>query len=516
MTTASPPRTVRVAIYCRKSVTEGLDQEFNSLDAQRQAAEAYVKSQEGEAWVALPKRYDDGGFTGSTTERPAFQALLRDIQEGYVDVVAVYKIDRLSRSSRDFVRVLDLFEQHHVDFVSVTQQFSTTNSMGKLVLNILMSFSEFERDVISERIRDKVRATRRRGMWTGGRPVLGYDVVDKCLVVNEDEAQQVRDTFELYLERGSLRATIAELKRRAWSNKSFLTKSGRCVTGRPFTKATLHALLTNVLYRGQVRCGDEVVAGVHEPIVDGDLWDTVQEQLRSNGNGEAGARNKTGAILRGLVYCGRCGSPMLHTFTTKRTRRYRYYACSRNHNEGAASCPKARVPAGKFEQFVADQVRIISQDAGLLAKTAESVAKAMASRRVQLTSERRRIEQERRRLDAQRSKLLSVVPPSAQEARPLLDEVAEIDDRVRVLEGRLGDVRAGLKAIGNGTVDADDLRDALVGFTPIWEQLFPREQERILRLLIERVTYDPDGGDVDIELRSCGIEALAEEAREAS
>lgn len=490
MTATAPSRTVRVAVYCRKSVTEGLEQEFNSLDAQRQAAEKYVESQQGEGWVAIPKRYDDGGFTGSNTNRPGFQALLRDIQDGHVDVVAVYKIDRLSRSSRDFVRVLDLFEKHGVDFVSVTQQFSTTNSMGKLVLNILMSFSEFERDVISERIRDKVQATRRRGMWTGGRPVLGYDVVDKKLVGNKDEAQQVRATFELYLEHGSLRATVAELSRRGWVNKSFTSKGGRQTTGRTFTKATLSALLSNVLYRGQVRCGNEAVPGVHEPIVDEDVWVAVQERLSDNGNGSQ-ARNKTGAVLRGLAFCGRCASPMLHTFTTKKSRRYRYYTCARNHNEGAAACPKARVPAGKFEGFVADQIRVIGQDAGLLARTSKAVATAVADRRAALIAEQRRLEQERRRVEA-----------CGHEAA----------DRLGVLEDRLAEVRAEIDALP-GRFDEDDLRDALEGFTPIWDQLFPRERERILRLLIERLTYDPDGGDTEIELRACGIELLAEEAR---
>jgi len=485
VTATAPARTVRVAIYCRKSVTEGLDQAFNSLDAQRQAAEKYIESQQGEGWVAIPKEYDDGGFTGSNTNRPGFQALLRDIEAGHVDVVAVYKIDRLSRSSRDFVRILDLFEKHGVDFVSVTQQFSTANSVGKLVLNILMSFSEFERDVISERIRDKMQATRRRGMWTGGRPILGYDVVDKKLVVNGDEAQQVRATFELYLEQGSLRETVTELARRGWVNKSFTSKDGRQTTGRNFTKATLSALLSNVLYRGQVRCGNEAVPGVHEPIVEDDLWNVVQERLRDNGGNTSQARNKTGAVLRGVVYCGRCGSPMLHTFTTKKSKRYRYYTCSRYHNEGAAACPKARVPAGRFERFVAHQVRVIGEDEGLLARTAQAVATAVADRRDALIAERRRLERE-----------------------------AAAGGRLGVLEARLGEVHAEIAAL-RGPFDEDDLRDALAGFNPVWDQLFPRERERILRLLIEKITYHPDARDVDIELRACGIQVLAAEAREA-
>ncbi len=198
--------TLRVAIYTRKSTEEGLEGEFNSLDAQRQAVEAYIVSQRGEGWVALPERYDDGGFTGANTDRPAFRRLLRDVREGKAQSVAVYKIDRLSRSLSDFAKIMDLFERHGVTFVSVTQQFNTTSSMGQLMLNILMSFAQFERETIAERTRDKMAATRRRGLWTGGQPVLGYDVRDKRMVLNEEEAEQVRTVFELYLARGSFLA----------------------------------------------------------------------------------------------------------------------------------------------------------------------------------------------------------------------------------------------------------------------------------------------------------------------
>ncbi len=198
--------TYRVAIYTRKSTDEGLEGEFNTLDAQRQAVDAYVRSQRGEGWVALPERYDDGGYSGRNTDRPAFRRLLRDVKEGKVESVAVYKIDRLSRSLADFAKIMDLFEHHGVTFVSVTQQFNTTSSMGQLMLNILMSFAEFERQTIAERTRDKMAAARRRGLWTGGQPVLGYDVRDKKLVLDEEEAEKVRTVFDRYLPRGSLLA----------------------------------------------------------------------------------------------------------------------------------------------------------------------------------------------------------------------------------------------------------------------------------------------------------------------
>jgi len=352
-----------------------------------------------------------------------------------------------------------------------------------------MSFAEFEREVIGERIRDKVRASRRRGAWTGGRPVLGYDVIDKRLVVNEDEATQVRQTFELYIARTSLREVVDELNRRAWRNKSFKGKRGQQVIGKPFTKTRLHGLLTNVLYRGQIRCHDEVVDGQHERIVPDALWDAVQEQLRDNAsNGGSGTRNKTGALLRGLLRCGRCGSTMIHTFTTRYQRRHRYYVCSLAHNSGSDRCPGSRIAAGKFEQFVANQIRVIGTDEAVLDKTLSAATKLQAERREHLASDRRSLN---RQLDYEHSN----------------------GDR-ELLERRLRDLDAESVALEHGTVDADSLRTTLASFEPIWDELFPAEQERILRLLIEQITYHPDDRDVDIELRPCGIEALAEEAKD--
>ena len=269
-TAASRP-TIRCAIYTRKSSEEGLQQEFNSLDAQREAAEAYIASQKAEGWVCLTDRYDDGGFTGGNIDRPGLQRLLADIDAGKIDCVVVYKVDRLSRSLMDFARIVETFERHSVSFVSVTQHFNTTHSMGRLTLNILLSFAQFEREIIGERIRDKIAASRARGKWTGGTPILGYDV-DRSnggpkLVINPAEASQVCQIFELYLEMGSLLPVVAELERRDWRNKAWTTRGGKQRGGLPFDKCRLHNLLTNVLFVGKVRHKDEVYAGEHERIV---------------------------------------------------------------------------------------------------------------------------------------------------------------------------------------------------------------------------------------------------------
>jgi site-specific DNA recombinase len=259
--TASPARpAIRCAIYTRKSTEEGLEQEFNSLDAQRESGEAYIKSQAHEGWECLPGHYDDGGFTGGNMERPALKRLLADIEAGKIDCVVVYKVDRLSRSLLDFARMMETFEKHHVSFVSVTQQFNTASSMGRLVLNVLLSFAQFEREIISERTRDKIAAARRKGKWAGGHPLLGYDIDPQGfkLVVNEDEAFRVRTIFDLYLEHQAMIPVIKELDRRGWLNKRWTTRKGHERGGKPFTKTSLHKLLTNVAYIGKVRYKDEV------------------------------------------------------------------------------------------------------------------------------------------------------------------------------------------------------------------------------------------------------------------
>ncbi|MGQ9635995.1 MAG: recombinase family protein, partial [Bryobacteraceae bacterium] len=267
-------QTIRCAIYTRKSTDEGLEQEFNSLDAQRESAEAYIASQKSEGWVALPDRYDDGGYTGGNMERPAVKRLLADIQGGRVDCVMVYKVDRLSRSLLDFARMMETFEKHRVSFVSVTQQFNTTTSMGRLMLNVLLSFAQFEREIISERTRDKIAAARRKGKWSGGMPILGYDVAPGGgkLLVNEDEAARVRGIFELYLEHQSLIETIEALDERGWTTKRWTTKNGQERGGKPFNKNSLFHLLTNLLYLGKITLKKEVFEGEHPAIVDAEVF----------------------------------------------------------------------------------------------------------------------------------------------------------------------------------------------------------------------------------------------------
>jgi DNA invertase Pin-like site-specific DNA recombinase len=276
-----PSSVLRCAIYTRKSTEEGLQQEFNTLDAQREAAEAYIRSQLHAGWTALAERYDDGGFTGANLERPALRKLLADIEIGKIDCVLVYKVDRLSRSLLDFARLMEVFERRKVSLVSITQPLNTTGSMGRLTLNILLSFAEFERQMIADRTRDKMAAARRKGKWVGGRPVLGYDVAKTGgkLVVNVEEARQVQSIFALYLQHRSLEVVLTEMETRLWTTKRWRTRDGAEHLGRSFTKPTLVRLLRNVVYLGRVSHEGAVYAGEHEAIIEPAVWERVQEEL---------------------------------------------------------------------------------------------------------------------------------------------------------------------------------------------------------------------------------------------
>jgi len=509
---ATTVATIRCAIYTRKSSEEGLQQEFNSLDAQREAAEAYIASQKAEGWVCLPDRYDDGGFTGGNMDRPALRRLLSDIDAGKIDCVVVYKVDRLSRSLMDFAKIVEAFERHEVSFVSVTQHFNTTHSMGRLTLNILLSFAQFEREIIGERIRDKIGASRQRGKWTGGTPILGYDV-DRSngspkLVVNAAEASRVRQIFDLYLELGTLLPVTAELERRGWRNKAWTTRDGRKRGGLPFDKCRVHKLLTNVLYAGKVTHKDEVYAGEHEAIVPDDVFDRVQQQLRRHGrNGAPDGRNRHGALLRGLLFCRTCRRAMSHTFTTKANRRYRYYTCTNAVKRGRAACPSRSLPAAEIEQAVVDEIRCVGQDAGLLRETLGQARHQVESSIERLTVERREIE---RALSSTYADIRKAA--AARNGTPATaPRIAELNERVRDAEQRVVEIDAKLDELHRELVDDADVAAAFADFDNVWQALSPREQVRLVHLLVSRVEYDAADSSIEVTLHPTGITLLADD-----
>ena len=420
------PKRSRCAIYTRKSSEEGLDMEFNSLDAQREACEAYVASQRSEGWATIRDRYDDGGFSGGTLERPALKRLVEDIEVGLIDVIVVYKIDRLSRSLMDFAKLVEVFDRNSVTFVSVTQSFNTTTSMGRLTLNILLSFAQFEREVIGERIRDKFAASRKRGMWMGGCVPIGYDVKDRKLVVNEAEAQTVRMIFERFAALGSA-STLA----RALQVERVLNKRGKQVD-----KGFIYKLINNRVYLGEAVHKGTSYPGEHEAIINHDLWDAVHAILRESPRSR-GAKNRVGsdALLKGIIFAAN-GTAMTPTFTRKGERLYHYYVSMdllRNRETPGDTGP-ARLPAAMVEGAVVAEMRRL-------------IASPEVSPRV-------------------------------------LEACSQSGERV--------DERAVIEALRR--------------FDGLWASLFPAEQARIVRLLIDRVTVSAQGLAVD--LRNNGIATL--------
>lgn len=509
------PPTVRCAIYTRKSSEEGLQQEFNSLDAQREAAEAYIASQRNEGWTLIQDRYDDGGYSGGNMDRPALQRLLADIETEKIDCVAVYKVDRISRSLLDFARMMETFDQHSVSFVSVTQHFNTATPMGRLILNVLLSFAQFEREIIGERIRDKIAASRQRGKWTGGTPILGYDV-DRSnggpkLVVNAAEAARVRQIFEMYLEHGTLLAVVAELDRRGWRSKAWSTRSGKRRGGLPIDKCGLHNLLTNVLYVGKVRHKHEVYAGVHDAIVPEELFRRVQTRLQQNRNaGSVELRNRHGALLRGLLYCKACSRAMTHTFASRGNKRYRYYTCTNSIKNGRRKCPVGSLPASEIEKAVVDQIRVIGQEPDLLAETLRQ-ARTQAEASIELlTTERRAVERSLARCHADIRQIASSDPAtSATSAR-----IADLHDQIGQFERRLAEIEGQIAGQEGDLITDSEVAAALRDFDGVWTALSPKEQIRLINLLVSRVEFDARESTIEISFHPSGIKALATGASE--
>ena len=350
---------IACAIYTRKSSDEGLEKEFNSLDAQREACEAFITSQKHAGWVAVRDLYDDGGLSGGTLERPALQRLLSDIKAGKVQIVVVYKVDRLTRSLADFAKIVDVLDAHGASFVSVTQQFNTTTSMGRLTLNMLLSFAQFEREIAGERIRDKIAASKAKGMWMGGTVPLGYDVRERKLVINETEANLVRHIFARYAELGSVTLLQAELDAQGHRSKRREGAGGLITGGRPFSRGILYLLLQNRLYRGEVEHKGNVYPGQHEAIVEADLWTRVQETLAARRRDRKLAIGaKAPSLLAGLIFDSD-GNRMTPTHANKRGRRYRYYISASHLDRRKARSNALRVPASEIDALVLDRLQAL-------------------------------------------------------------------------------------------------------------------------------------------------------------
>jgi DNA invertase Pin-like site-specific DNA recombinase len=416
-----------------------LDQEYNSIDAQRDAGHAYIASQRAEGWIPVADDYDDAAFSGGNMERPGLKRLMTDIEAGKIDVIVIYKIDRLTRSLADFSKMVEVFERQGVSFVSVTQQFNTTTSMGRLMLNVLLSFAQFEREVTGERIRDKIAASKRKGMWMGGVPPLGYDVENRRLVPNPQEAKLIRHIFTRFVELGSSTKLVKELKLDGATSKAWTTQDGKVRLGKPIDKGLIYKLLGNRTYLGELRHKEQWYQAEHLPILDRNVWDNVHAILATNGRSRANAtRATTPFLLKGIVF-GHDGRALTPWHSTKKTtgKRYRYYLPMRDIKEHAGASGLPRMPAAELESAVLDQLRNILRAPNLL--------------------------------------------------RDLVPQAIKLDP----------------------TLDEAKVTVAMTRLDVIWDQLFPAEQTRIVKMLVEKVIVSAN--DLEVRLRANGIEQLIRE-----
>jgi site-specific DNA recombinase len=508
-------KPVRCAIYTRKSVERGLDQEFNSLDLQREACQAYIASQKHEGWVALPSSYDDGGYSGGNMDRPAMARLMADIEAGKVDSVVTYKVDRMSRSLLDFAQMMEVFERKSVSFVSVTQHFNTATSLGRLILHILLSFAQFERETIIERVRDKMSAARRKGKWIGGNPILGYDVAPegRRLVVNEAEAERVREIFRIYAEKESLLETVRELERRGWTTKHRVSRrSSRSFGGRPFDKQTLYELLTNATYAGIIEYDGGSYAGEHPAIVGKADFENVQETLKRNGRGpRTEGRVKHESLLRGLLRCKACQAPMVHHFVAKKGRRFRYYVCSRAVKQGWDKCPTKTLPMEEMDRFIVEQIRAVSRDKALAAEVVRQARIQNENRKTELEDEWKALSSELRSTSARIGELAGRLDPEAGRGSEPGAGLATLEARLREIQRRRSEVRESLAQVEKDGFSPKELAAAFEAFDSGWEAMTPAERSRALHLLLESVSFDVERNIVSLSYRPAGIKALAGE-----
>jgi site-specific DNA recombinase len=502
---AAANKTLRCAIYTRKSHEEGLEQEFNSLDAQRESAEAYIESQKLLGWKALPDRYDDGGYSGGTMERPALKRLLADIDAGKVDVIVVYKIDRLSRALLDFTKLIDTFNDKAVCFVSVTQQISTTDSTGRMMLNILMTFAQYEREVIAERIRDKVAAAKRRGKYCGGVAILGYDVDRevKKLIVNREEAKVVEYIFRRFLQLGSAKKMGQELNSQGYRTKAWTTKKGIERKGAVWNTGHVYRLLNNRMYIGEIVHKSESYPGEQDAIIERETWDKVQAILADHKPIKVAlSRTKMIAPLKGVIRCGHCDCSMGPTYARKNDRQYTYYICEKDTKRPVSHCPLKRVPAGDIEQAVVEQLGAVFRTPTLVAKTYFAAREIESTEKQRLIKQKVQLEEE---LAQTRRQAFDLIKP--ENDHPDKDKMlASINRQAVNLSRELTHVASRCKAYQSINITEQDVSAAFSNVETFWKDLFPVERNRLIRLLVEKIELRETG--IDMELRTNGLTTL--------
>jgi site-specific DNA recombinase len=509
----------RCAIYTRVSTDEQAALEYNSLQAQEDISKNYIAIRGADPalarkWVHA-ETYADAGFSGGTLDRPALKRLIADVEAGKIDVIVSYKIDRISRSISQFYEIWNLLEVHEVDFASATQEFNTATSQGKLMLNLLLSFAQYERELIGERTRDKIAAARKKGRWCGGKPILGYDIdrERKALVVNEPEAQIVRDIFATYLREMSLLRAVRAVTAKGYRTKAWTTAAGVQHEARTFDKVTLSFFLRNPAYLGKVKHHDKLYDGLHAAIVDTATFERVQQLLAGNCRHNASqAENVHGLVLKGLVRCAACGRAMSpNSAHGRHGRRYVYYTCQTATREGAGKCPVRSVSAPALEGMLVERLGQIVSDETIVAKMVEKASAEATQRLPMVRGERARLDAELRRQREEAQHLVDAIASGAVDARLVGDRLKEVQAAIEAGERRAAELEREAARLERSMVGPGQVRAALARFSDLWRTLEEGERGRLARLVVADVTYDgrdKANGQVTWKFRPFAVEPL--------
>jgi len=496
-----------VAIYTRKSTDENLGGDFTSLDSQREYCEAFIKSREAEGWRVFPVEYNDPGFTGGNMDRPGLKHLLSDARQGKFQAVVTYKYDRLSRNTKDFLHVLDLFDKNGIVYVSVTQPIDTGSSVGRLMRSILVDFSQFERELISERTRDKRAAMAKKGKWSGGPPVLGYDADEetKKLQINAAEAKQVRILYETYLKTKSLSQTAIALNKMGLRMKKWTTRGGSVRGGRRFNKTNLLYMLRNPIYIGKLSHKGDVHEGEHKGIVEPAIFERVGRMLSSNAQKNTSPnQDKHNFLLRGLVRCGACGQAMTPNFAYSKGRKYFYYKCVSVTKLDKSACETKSVPARELERLILDRIAFLGKQKRVVEEVVERARKmtgtelpAKKQERVQLIAQIGRQESEVGNITS----ILAAQGQAAPQYRALMDKLGQAQSRREELEKQVQKLDCEVVELESRQIDAEIIRRNLESFSGFYAKLTPPQQKEILAMLIAEIVYDTQASKIKLTLR---------------
>ena len=495
------------AVYTRKSTDENLGGDFTSLDSQREYCEAFIKSREGEGWRVFPVEYNDPGYSGGNMDRPGLKRLLADARQGRFQAVVTYKYDRLSRNTKDFLHVLDIFDRHGITYVSVTQPIDTGSSVGRLMRSILMDFAQFERELIGERTRDKRAAMAKKGKWPGGHPVLGFDFEreSKKLMTNPEEAKQARFLFETYLSTKSLSQTARVANKQGVRMKVWTSLEGQRKGGRRFNKANLDYLLRNPVYVGKIRHYDNEYDGQHEGIIPEELFRRVQRQLSANGEkNKSPNQDKHNFLLRGLTRCAGCGQAMSPNFAYSKGRKYFYYKCMSVTKLDKSACPTKSVPAREMEKIVLDRLGFLGKSRELMDRIVARATEQTSAELPAKNQEKVRLVAEIGRLEAEVGNIASILAEQGKESpqyRVLVEKLGQVQTRREQLEAQVQAVDRDIAELESRRIDAEVICRNLANFSRVFSKLAPERQRELTALLVQEVVYAPGESKIKLTLR---------------